>query len=541
MGWQNPPIPWSQFERTLSDRRRPRQMPVNADGGDSPAWSLRRGPYVPQNIVRDPDALPYAELHAHSSYSFLDGASSPEELLEEAERLGLHALAITDHDGFYGIVRFAEAAETASVKTVFGAELSLGLSEPQNGEADPEGTHLLVLARQEEGYHRLASAITEGQLRGAEKGRPIYDLDELAAHAGGHWVVLTGCRKGAVRQALASTSPTADPGSELDKLVDLFGRENVYVELIDHGNPLDTDHNDALAALAAERATPGHRDRQRALRLPRSAAPRDGCRRRAREPQPRRAGRVAARRGHRAPQIGTRDARPVRPVSRSRRAHRHPRRRARVPAATREARPAEAAGAGGAHADVVAAAAGLGCRAGQVPRPHRRRPGAHRGRARRDRDEGLPRLLPDRARHRRVRAQPGDPLPGPRIGRQLGGLLPAQHHRRRLDLLQAAVRAVPVVVARRRARHRCRLRLRPPRRGHPVGVREVRAPQRRPGRQRHPVPAEERGARHGEGARALARAAGRLVEAGGALGRRAHRRATTTTSRPASSSSRCSC
>jgi error-prone DNA polymerase len=252
MGFHNPPIKWSELERALSDTRRPRQMPANVDGGDSPAWSLRRGPYVPQNIVRDPDALPYAELHAHSSYSFLDGASSPEELLEEAERLGLHALAITDHDGFYGIVRFAEAAETASVKTVFGAELSLGLTEPQNGEADPEGSHLLVLARQEEGYHRLAKAITEGQLRGAEKGRPVYDLDELAAHAGGHWVVLTGCRKGAVRQALAD----GDPGSELDRLVRLFGRDNVYVELIDHGNPLDTDHNDALAVLADERGLP---------------------------------------------------------------------------------------------------------------------------------------------------------------------------------------------------------------------------------------------------------------------------------------------
>ena len=257
MGWNNPPIKWSEFERALSDTRRPRQMPLNADGGDSPAWSLRRGPYVAQQIVRDPDALPYAELHAHSSFSFLDGASGPEQLLEEAERLGLHALAITDHDGFYGIVRFAEAAETASVKTVFGAELSLGLSEPQNGEADPEGSHLLVLARQEEGYHRLAAAITEGQLRGAEKGRPLYDLDELAAHAGGHWVILTGCRKGAVRQALCrSDAADGEPGAELDRLVRLFGRENVYVELIDHGNPLDTDHNDALAALAAERGLP---------------------------------------------------------------------------------------------------------------------------------------------------------------------------------------------------------------------------------------------------------------------------------------------
>jgi error-prone DNA polymerase len=276
MGWNNPPIPWSEFERALSDRRRPRQMPAGVDGGDSPAWSLKRGPYVaPQGMVRDPDALPYAELHAHSSYSFLDGASSPEELLEEAERLGLHALAITDHDGFYGIVRFAEAAETASVKTVFGAELSLGLSGPQNGEPDPEGSHLLVLARQEEGYHRLAKAITEAQLRGGEKGRPVYDLDELADRAGGHWVVLTGCRKGTVRRWLSrpqsgrvettlrdadlDTRPeaaTQSAGGELDRLVRLFGHDNVYVELIDHGEPLDSEHNDVLAALAAERGLP---------------------------------------------------------------------------------------------------------------------------------------------------------------------------------------------------------------------------------------------------------------------------------------------
>src|SRR6185312_6261735 len=157
MGFDNPPIPWSEIERKLSDRRRPKEMPTAADGGDSPAWSLRRGPYQrPDGIVRDRAAVPYAALHAHSS--FLDGASSPEELLEEADRLGLHALAVTDHDGFYGLARFAEAAEQAEVKTVFGAELSLGLSAPQNGEADPEGDHLLVLVRQEEGYHRLAGA-----------------------------------------------------------------------------------------------------------------------------------------------------------------------------------------------------------------------------------------------------------------------------------------------------------------------------------------------------------------------------------------------
>ncbi len=134
MGWTNPPVKWSELERLLSDARRPTGAPPNGDGGDSPAWSHKRGAYVPPSIDRPAETVPYAELHAHSSYSFLDGASSPEELVEEAERLGLHALALTDHDGFYGIVRFAEAAEARTVKTVFGAELSLGLPRPQNGQ-----------------------------------------------------------------------------------------------------------------------------------------------------------------------------------------------------------------------------------------------------------------------------------------------------------------------------------------------------------------------------------------------------------------------
>lgn len=255
MGFNNPSVPWSEMERVLSDRRRPSGRPAGADGGDSPAWSHKRGPYVAPGIERPAETIPYAELHAHSSFSFLDGASSPEELAEEAERLGLHALAITDHDGFYGIVRFAEAAETLELKTVFGAELSLELPKPQNGEPDPAGAHLLVLARGEEGYHRLAGAITHAQLQGAEKGRPVYDLDELAAQAAGEWAVLTGCRKGAVRRALADGG--ADAASrELDRLVTLFGRDAVHVELIDHGNPLDTRDNDVLVGLARERGLP---------------------------------------------------------------------------------------------------------------------------------------------------------------------------------------------------------------------------------------------------------------------------------------------
>ncbi|MFF2296605.1 error-prone DNA polymerase [Arthrobacter sp. NPDC058127] len=263
MAWNNPSIPWSEFERTLSDRRVPEIGKAKGDGGDSPAWSRKRGPYRP--VPLDPArvvsragaaVVPYAELHAHSHYSFLDGASSPEKLVEEAVRLGLHALALTDHDGFYGIVRMAEAAEAYELKTVFGAELSLGLSKPQQGEADPEGDHLLVLARQEEGYHRLAGAMTSAHLAAdAEKGHPIYDLDELAHSLRDHCLVLTGCRKGSVRRALMSDGEQA-AAFEVEALIKRFGRENVVVELFDHGNPLDSSHNDALVRIAERAGIP---------------------------------------------------------------------------------------------------------------------------------------------------------------------------------------------------------------------------------------------------------------------------------------------
>ncbi|MET0990170.1 MAG: PHP domain-containing protein, partial [Glaciihabitans sp.] len=260
MGYSNPPISWSEFERKLSDNRRPGGAPTGADGGDSPAWSPKRMPYVPPPApVAPASTVPYAELHAHSNFSFLDGASSPEALLEEATRLGLHALALTDHDGLYGIVRMAEAAENFEVKTVFGAELSLGLTKPQNGMAEPEGSHLLVLARKQEGYHRLAAALTSAQLGGEEKGRPVYDLNELSDASGGAWSVLTGCRKGPVRQALVSggvANGERDAAREVDRLVELFGRDNVFVELFDGGNPLDSAHNDALARIAGSRNLP---------------------------------------------------------------------------------------------------------------------------------------------------------------------------------------------------------------------------------------------------------------------------------------------
>lgn len=87
-------------------------------------------------------------------------------------------MAVTDHDGLYAAVEFAEAARPVGLGTVFGAELSLGLDAPQGGNPDPAGEHLLVLARSAEGYRRLAKTITAAQMRG-QRGRPVYEWAEI--------------------------------------------------------------------------------------------------------------------------------------------------------------------------------------------------------------------------------------------------------------------------------------------------------------------------------------------------------------------------
>src|SRR5215204_1479771 len=189
MNWHNPRVSWSELERQMSGRPENRRPPSleHAEDDSAPGISRKRPAYTPAAVDDRPDEpmVPYAELHCHSDFSFLDGASDPETLIEEAVRLNLTGLAITDHDGFYAASRFAEAALAYDLKTIYGAELSLGLTIPQNGIADPEGQHLLVLAHGVEGYHRLSAAITEA-------GLPTDSVtnDALAALAADHGLPL---------------------------------------------------------------------------------------------------------------------------------------------------------------------------------------------------------------------------------------------------------------------------------------------------------------------------------------------------------------
>ncbi len=297
MGWDNPPVPWREFERRLSWRQGKQGEADHAETDDAasvvtPLANRRLSPGGDSLRRYAEQAVPWAELHCHSSYSFLDGASAPEDLIAEAAAQGLSAIAITDHDGMYGVPQFAQAAarfrnscreagDTAtSVATVFGAELSLDIPSlsslasrgsgrgrsarpsaaaghpagtPRAGIPDPVGRHLLVLARDPDGYRRLCEVISAAHLAGGEKGRPVYDLDQLANAHDGHWVILTGCRKGMVPAALrrGTADALAAAATELRALIDMFGRDNVMVELITQDHPDDDERNDALFELAA--------------------------------------------------------------------------------------------------------------------------------------------------------------------------------------------------------------------------------------------------------------------------------------------------
>ena len=144
----------------------------------------------------------YAELHAHSTYSFLDGANEPDDLASAAIELGLEALALTDHNGVPGIVKHAQAGRAHGLPTVHGTELTLA-----------DGSHLPVLARNPAGYHLLVSAISQHNLDAGERRDPAHDLPTLASalravptsHTGGTsgtCLILTGTVNGPLRRAL---------------------------------------------------------------------------------------------------------------------------------------------------------------------------------------------------------------------------------------------------------------------------------------------------------------------------------------------------
>src|SRR6266850_6950349 len=126
----------------------------------------------------------YIELHCHSAFSFLDGASLPEALLLEAQSQGYSALGLTDHHGLYGSMAFAQTAKQLGIQAVTGAELTL-----------LDGSHVTLLAETPRGYANLCRLITEAHLSRDDRRDPRLDFASLEARHEG-LIVLSGCRSG---------------------------------------------------------------------------------------------------------------------------------------------------------------------------------------------------------------------------------------------------------------------------------------------------------------------------------------------------------
>ncbi len=233
---------WEAFEA----RRRAINDVIEAD---TPRSMARRDPAspVPLSVLDD---VPYVELHMHSNYSLLEGASSIDELLLTAETQGHRALALTDHEGMYGSMEFARSAKEAGLRPITGLELTV---------QEPSGTrhHVTLLAETREGYSHLcrlssrAFGLFEDEQDGREARRldPVVPADVLAAQAGG-LILLTGCRDGLVPK-LVQESRAADAERALRRWVEWFGVANVFVELQDNLVYGDGPRNRVLVDLAA--------------------------------------------------------------------------------------------------------------------------------------------------------------------------------------------------------------------------------------------------------------------------------------------------
>ena len=196
----------------------------------------------------------YIELHTSSAFSFLDGASLPEALVERAAALGYPAIGLLDRDGVYGAPRFHIAAKRAGLKGIIGAELTIdtgargsafGVRSPDVERRAPSADRRLfilpVLIESRQGYRNLCRLITAMKMR-SPKGEGALTIEDLDGHVGG-LVALVG------RTAL--NAPRFGVGGLIDRLVGVFGRTNVYLELQRHLLRDEEADNQALLDLAS--------------------------------------------------------------------------------------------------------------------------------------------------------------------------------------------------------------------------------------------------------------------------------------------------
>ncbi|HVP42996.1 MAG TPA: DNA polymerase III subunit alpha [Terriglobales bacterium] len=199
----------------------------------------------------------FVHLHLHTDYSLLDGACDVEKLAESAKKLGMPAVAMTDHGNIFGALHFVNACKKQDIKPILGCELYICKKDDHNIErTPPEGdsyNHLVVLAENDEGYRNLVRITSEASLHGFYY-KPRISKRFLAEHAQG-LIALSGCLKGEVAENLLE-GKHAEARAAAGQFREIFGEKNFFIEVQDQGLEQERKIMPGLRRIAQELGAP---------------------------------------------------------------------------------------------------------------------------------------------------------------------------------------------------------------------------------------------------------------------------------------------
>lgn len=176
----------------------------------------------------------FVHLHVHSEYSLLDGACRIKDMIKRAKELGQPAIAITDHGCMYGVMDFYKTAKSEGIKPIIGCEVYVAKRSrfDKVREYDSEIYHLVLLCKNNVGYQNLIKIVSQSFIEGFYN-KPRIDEDLLRQHSEG-LIALSACLAGAIPRALNRNDYEAAKEIALN-YQDIFGKNNFYIELQNHG------------------------------------------------------------------------------------------------------------------------------------------------------------------------------------------------------------------------------------------------------------------------------------------------------------------
>ena len=193
----------------------------------------------------------FVHLHLHTKYSLLDGFCDIKKLVKKTKELGMKAVAVTDHGAMFGVIDFYNECKANDIKPILGCEIYMserGMRD-KDSNYDWGNYHLVLLAENEEGYRNLIKIVSVAYIDGFYR-KPRADFDLLRKHAKGI-IALTGCIGGKVPNKIIHDNPDGAK-NDLLTLIDIFGKENLFVEIQDHGMEEEKKANETLIRFAKE-------------------------------------------------------------------------------------------------------------------------------------------------------------------------------------------------------------------------------------------------------------------------------------------------